>query len=75
VETGPIETGRSNPSFHAALAKIELAASDVSMDQLVRAFTAAGGRIVVKTAKAKARQGQKASGRKDTLVLEVATCE
>jgi len=57
------------------VAKIERAASDVSMDQLVRAFTAAGGRIVVKTAKAKAKKGKKPSGRKDTLVLEVATSE
>ncbi|MFN0053718.1 MAG: XRE family transcriptional regulator [Planctomycetales bacterium] len=55
------------------VAKIERAASDVSMDQLIRAFTAAGGKIVVKTAKAK--QGQKASRRKNTLVLEVATSE
>jgi predicted XRE-type DNA-binding protein len=57
------------------VAKIERAASDVSMDQLVRAFTAAGGKIIVKTAKSKAKNGQKASGRKDTLVLEVATSE
>ena len=57
------------------VAKIERAASDVSMDQLIRAFTAAGGRIVVKTANSKAKKGQKASGRKDTLVLEVATSE
>ncbi len=57
------------------VAKIERAASDVSMDQLVRAFTAAGGRIVVKTAKSKAKKCQKSSGRKDTLVLEVATSE
>jgi predicted XRE-type DNA-binding protein len=57
------------------VAKIERAASDVSMDQLVRAFTAAGGKIIVKTAKSKARNGPKASGRKDTLVLEVETSE
>jgi predicted XRE-type DNA-binding protein len=55
------------------VAKIERAASDVSMDQLVRAFTAAGGKIVVKIAKAK--KGQKASGRQGTLVFEVATSE
>ena len=57
------------------VAKIERAASDVSLDQLVRAFTAAGGRIVVKSAKAKAKKGQKTSARKNTLVLEVATTE
>lgn len=58
------------------VAKIERAASDVSMDQLVRAFAAAGGRIVVKPAKAK--KGQKAAARKNitkTLVLEMATSE
>ena len=55
------------------VAKIERAASDVSMDQLVRAFTAAGGRIAVKTAKARIKKGQRASRNKETLVLEVAT--
>jgi predicted XRE-type DNA-binding protein len=55
------------------VAKIERAAPDVSMDQLVRAFTAAGGKIAVKTAKAKAKKNHRAAGRKDTLVLEVAT--
>lgn len=30
------------------IAKIEQAASDVSLDQLVRAYTAAGGRFVIK---------------------------
>jgi len=55
------------------VAKIERAASDVSMDQLVRAFTAVGGRIVVKTTTTKPKKGRKASGRKNTLVLEVAT--
>lgn len=54
------------------VAKIERAASDVSLDQLVRAFTAAGGRIVVKSTKSKARKGQKSSNRKHTLVVEVA---
>jgi predicted XRE-type DNA-binding protein len=43
------------------VARIERAAPDVSMDQLVRAFTAAGGKIAVKTAKAKAKKGQSAS--------------
>ena len=33
------------------VAKIEQAAADVSLDQLVRAFAAAGGKIVVKYAK------------------------
>jgi predicted XRE-type DNA-binding protein len=55
------------------VAKIERAAPDVSMDQLVRAFTAAGGKIAVKTAKAKAKKGRSPANRKETLVLEVAT--
>lgn len=55
------------------VAKIEQAAADVSLDQLVRAFTAAGGRIVVKVAKNK--KGRKASAPKETLVLEVTTSE
>jgi len=57
------------------MVKIERAASDVSLDQLVRAFTAAGGKFVVKTAKAKDKKGQTASSRKKTLVLEVTTSE
>jgi hypothetical protein len=57
------------------VAKIERAASDVSMDQLVRAFTAAGGKIAVKTAKATGKKGKSASRNKETLVLEVATSE
>lgn len=55
------------------VAKIERAASDVSMDQLVRAFTAAGGRIVVKTAKSKSTKGRKAVDPTSTLVLEFET--
>ncbi|MBS0266236.1 MAG: XRE family transcriptional regulator [Planctomycetes bacterium] len=55
------------------VAKIERAAADVSLDQLVRAFTIAGGRIVVKTARTKVKQGQKPATPKKTLVLEVAT--
>lgn len=57
------------------VAKIERAASDVSMDQLVRAFTAAGGKIAVKTAKKKAKKGRRTISRKDALVLEVAISE
>ena len=55
--------------------KIERAASDVSMDQLVRAFTGAGGKIVIKLAKAKAKKGRRTSDRNATLVLEVATAK
>lgn len=55
------------------VAKIERAASDVSMDQLVRAFTAAGGKIVVKSASAKAKKDKRRPRKGDTVVLEVAT--
>ena len=55
------------------VAKIERAASDVSMDQLVRAFTAAGGKIVVKTAKPKSKRRRRLPRGKNTLILEVAT--
>lgn len=57
------------------VAKIERAASDVSMDQLIRAFTAAGGKIVFRTTKAKARKGHPSSGPMQTLILEMATSE
>jgi ribosome-binding protein aMBF1 (putative translation factor) len=58
------------------VAKIERAASDVSLDQLVRAFAVAGGRIVVKVAAAKSKQGnsRKKSSR-ITLELEAVTSE
>ncbi|WP_425615300.1 XRE family transcriptional regulator [Anatilimnocola sp. NA78] len=51
------------------VAKIERAAADVSMDQLVRAFTAAGGTIVVKTS-TKEKKGKPSAG---TLTLEVSS--
>ena len=40
------------------VAKIERAASDVSLDQLMRAFAALGGRIVVKDARRKANSAK-----------------
>lgn len=55
------------------IARIEHAASDVSMDQLVRAFTVAGGKIVVKIAKSKTKR--RTSGRKATLIMEMAPGE
>jgi predicted XRE-type DNA-binding protein len=55
------------------IARIERAASDVSMDQLVRAFTAAGGTIVVESGNAKGRKGRKGATRKNTLILKIAT--
>jgi predicted XRE-type DNA-binding protein len=55
------------------VAKIERAASDVSMDQLIRAFTAAGGKIVVKTTKPKTKKARTTSRPMETLILEMAT--
>ncbi len=49
-----LRLGTSQPR----VAKIERAASDVSLDQLMRAFAAAGGRIVVKNAKTKLKKGK-----------------
>ena len=57
------------------VAKIERAASDVSMDQLIRAFIVAGGKIVVRTTKAKAKKGQRSPGSNKTVILEVMTSE
>jgi len=63
------------------VAKIERAAGDVSLDQLVRAFTAVGGKLVVKTKPAKtekvnaggrAKKAAKSVGR---IVLEVEISE
>lgn len=58
------------------VAKIERAASDVSLDQLVRALTAAGGRIVIKSVKAKTKKGKRPlTTTTGTVTLEVATSE
>ena len=48
-----VKLGTSQPR----VAKIERAAPDVSLDQLMRAFAAAGGKLVVKAATAKAKKG------------------
>ncbi len=47
------ELGARLKTSQPRVAKIERAASDVSLDQLVRAFTAAGGKVVVKATSAK----------------------
>ncbi len=52
------------------VAKIERAAADVSLDQLVRAFAAAGGKIEVKSVGTKSRAGTKAGG-SQKLILKV----
>ena len=54
------ELGAKLKTSQPRIAKIERAATDVSLDQLVRAFAAAGGRIVVKVAKRKPMKGKSA---------------
>ena len=55
------------------VAKIERAASDVSLDQLMRAFAALGGRIVVKDTAAKSKKRKTATqNSENTLIVE--TC-
>ena len=53
------------------VAKIERAAPDVSLDQLVRALTAAGGSIVVKIAQGKGKSANRSGTNKGKVVLEV----
>ena len=68
------ELGARLGTSQPRVARIERAAADVSMDQLVRAFTAAGGKIAVKSAKSKSAKGKPAKGKKaGTVVLEVMT--
>ncbi len=68
------ELGARLKTSQPRVAKIERAASDVSLDQLVRAFTAAGGKFVVKSRATKPKKGKLAKGKTaDTVVLEVAT--
>ncbi len=68
------ELGARLKTSQPRVAKIERAASDVSLDQLVRAFTAAGGKIVVKSTTTKPGKGKQAKNKKEaTVVLEVVT--
>lgn len=66
------ELGARLKTSQPRVAKIERAAPDVSLDQLVRAYTAAGGRIVVKSASTKGKKGVPSkSKRASTVLLEV----
>ncbi len=67
------ELGLKLKTSQPRVAKIERAATDVSLDQLVRAFAAAGGRIVVKVATARAKKGKSArKPARGTLIVEAA---
>ena len=50
------ELGARLKTSQPRVAKIERAASDVSLDQLFRAYTAAGGKLIVKSAKRKSNK-------------------
>lgn len=68
------ELGARLKTSQPRIAKIEQAASDVSVDQLIRALMAAGGRFVVKSAGKK--RMAKGKTKKDTaidVVFEVAS--
>ena len=68
------ELGARMKTSQPRIARIERAASDVSLDQLLRTFTAAGGKIVVKTAKAKPGKAKQPNAG-HPIVLEVVMIE
>jgi len=67
------ELGARLKTSQPRVAKIERAAPDVSLDQLVRAFTAAGGKIIVRPAKPESKTSKRPKGNASggTVVLEV----
>jgi predicted XRE-type DNA-binding protein len=72
------ELGARLKTSQPRIAKIERAASDVSLDQLVRALTAAGGKIVVRSGTIKPKKGKPSKREKKvtrTVALEVRTTE
>ncbi|MEX2139227.1 MAG: XRE family transcriptional regulator [Pirellulales bacterium] len=60
------ELGAKLKTTQPRVAKMERAASDVSMDQLVRALTAAGGKLIIRTNR---RVASKGKGRKRRTML------
>jgi ribosome-binding protein aMBF1 (putative translation factor) len=66
------ELGARLKTSQPRVAKIERAAPDVSLDQLVRALTAAGGKIVVKSTKGMPK-GKGQRKKLGTVVLELTT--
>ena len=63
------ELGARLKTTQPRVAKIERAASDVSMDQLVRALAALGGKLVIRTSKRAASKGKGTP--KGALVLDI----
>jgi len=64
------ELGTRLKTSQPRVAKIERAAPDVSLDQLVRAYTAAGGRFVIKSKTRKSIKGKQSKSTGNALVLE-----
>src|SRR5213595_3304025 len=56
------ELGARLKTSQPRVAKIERAASDVSLDQLFRAYTAAGGKLIVESPKKKAKKATTSPG-------------
>ncbi len=68
------ELGARLKTSQPRVAKIERAAADVSLDQLVRAFTAVGGKVIIKSLNTKATRGRLAKGEKErAVILELST--
>ena len=68
------ELGARLKTSQPRVAKIERTAPDVSLDQLMRTFTAAGGKIVVKSENVKPKAGRRANAQLvGSVTLEVAT--
>lgn len=67
------ELGAKLKTSQPRVAKIEQAATDVSLDQLVRALAAAGGKFVVRSATAKSTKGKRLVNKKGRIVLDVTT--
>ena len=65
------ELGAKLKTTQPRIAKIERAASDVSMDQLVRALAALGGKLVIRTSKRKVMKGKRPSKKNVPVILEV----
>ncbi len=65
------QLGEKLKTSQPRVAKIERAASDVSRDQLVRALTAAGGKIVVRSATGKPAKNKRSATKPGVVVLEV----
>jgi ribosome-binding protein aMBF1 (putative translation factor) len=68
------ELGKRLKTSQPRIAKIERAAPDVSMDQLVRAFTAAGGKIVVKSTEQGMRR-KRPSNKGGSVILQLTTAD